>query len=239
MIYLKICQNTQEIAKKIIDNGETLDFECVLSEEMTKGKTTKENIYWSSPKGNLYVTIIKYNDRKTKNNIITNIIALNVIEFIKEEYKIDNIKIKWPNDFMIEDFKIGGILLEEYKNYYLIGFALNLISHPEITENYKASNLSLYLKEEIYFNVKDIAEKIYLKFKNIVIHKKPNLEEYIVNKINNSLYKKNETVLMKDLYSKDLKKLKIIGININSELICENENRNIKNYSIYEIRYKE
>ena len=40
--------------------------------------------------------------------------------------------LKYPNDIVCKDKnKIGGIIAEEYKDFYIIGFGLNVIEKPD------------------------------------------------------------------------------------------------------------
>ena len=48
-------------------------------------------------------------------------------------------RLKWPNDILVNDEKIGGLLLEtkaeagKNVNYVIIGLGINLKSHPTDT----------------------------------------------------------------------------------------------------------
>ena len=70
----------------------------------------------------------------------------------KKGVKKKKIKIKQPNDILIDNKKICGILVESIKykkNLYLIvGIGLNLISSPKI-ENYRTTFLNKYVKKKI------------------------------------------------------------------------------------------
>ena len=62
------------------------------------------------------------------------------------------IKVKPPNDILIDNKKICGILVEsiKYKNklYLIVGIGLNLQSSPKI-KNYKTTFLKRYIKKNI------------------------------------------------------------------------------------------
>ena len=44
------------------------------------------------------------------------------------------VRLKWPNDILLEDCKVGGILLEEKSGVILAGIGINLIWSPPATE---------------------------------------------------------------------------------------------------------
>ena len=87
--------------------------------------------------------IIKYQYRVLK--IVKNFL-------IKKGLKEQNIQIKDPNDILINDKKICGILVESYKNnkslFVIAGIGLNLASSPNL-KKYKTTFLNKYLKKKV------------------------------------------------------------------------------------------
>lgn len=49
------------------------------------------------------------------------------------------VRIKWPNDLMLGDAKVAGILLERSEDAVVIGFGVNLVSHPDLPDRKTAS----------------------------------------------------------------------------------------------------
>lgn len=41
-----------------------------------------------------------------------------------------DVRIKWPNDLLIDGAKLSGILLERVEDAVIIGFGVNLVHHP-------------------------------------------------------------------------------------------------------------
>ena len=81
---------------------------------------------------------------------------------------IKRIKIKWPNDLLIEKKKVCGILQEvinyKNKNFLIVGIGVNTCTFPKIV-NYKISSLKDYSNKKVNNDkiLKDI-KKIYEKF---------------------------------------------------------------------------
>ncbi len=46
----------------------------------------------------------------------------------------ERLQLKWPNDLLLDDTKVSGILLEGQAGVTIIGFGANLAAHPENTE---------------------------------------------------------------------------------------------------------
>ena len=96
-------------------------------------------------KGNLYTSVgIPLNFIKNElnnNDIIVKITAISIMEELNRYIK-DQYFLKYPNDIICKDKnKIGGIIAEEYKDFYIIGFGLNVIEKPDIS-SIRASGLA-------------------------------------------------------------------------------------------------
>jgi BirA family biotin operon repressor/biotin-[acetyl-CoA-carboxylase] ligase len=50
--------------------------------------------------------------------------------------------LKWPNDVLLDGVKVSGILLERTGEALVIGFGVNIASHPEATERPATSLLA-------------------------------------------------------------------------------------------------
>ena len=103
--------------------------------------------------------IVKYQYRVLK--IVKNFL-------IKKGLKEQNIQIKDPNDILINDKKICGILVESYKNnknlFVIAGIGLNLVSSPNL-KKYKTTFLNKYLKKKV--NKLDFLEFIKKNFNKL------------------------------------------------------------------------
>jgi len=101
------------------------------------------------------------------------------------------VKIKWPNDIIIKNKKVAGILIEKKKinqeSYFIIGVGINILQE-KFDEISNAGSLLTQTGE--IFNLKPFAEKLHLflieKLNNI-----PNDDE-VLNQFNLNLFKKDE-----------------------------------------------
>ncbi len=138
----------------------------VLAKEQTKGRGSNGRS-WVSPKGNFYFSfIIKYNNTLKPHSLYVFVLSLIVCKTLEE---ISNSKvkpqIKWPNDILIGNKKLSGILIESYSNNSVIkslvvGIGINLLSNPSIPSR-QTTNLYKYINEKI--KIEEIA-KILLKY---------------------------------------------------------------------------
>tara|TARA_Y100000590_G_scaffold47512_1_gene50331 strand:- start:2897 stop:3481 length:585 start_codon:yes stop_codon:yes gene_type:complete len=118
---------------------------CIYADVQTKGRGTQGK-EWISKKGNLFGSIFfPLKDNYPPFNefsIINPVIISNVIEnFCEKKY----VTFKWPNDVFVNGKKVCGILQElitlNSKKFLVIGIGLNIVSNPDINNNYKATNI--------------------------------------------------------------------------------------------------
>ncbi len=112
--------STNDVAKKLA-KSESDDF-VVRADEQTSGRGRKGR-NWLSPEGGLYLTICT--DYDPLLSIKTGVAIANALK----ELDIDP-SLKWPNDVLVNDKKICGILTEIIENRALVGIGLNIDSEP-------------------------------------------------------------------------------------------------------------
>ena len=152
----------KELAKNNAENGT-----IVISEAQNCG-SGRFNRIWTSPKGGIWFTIIlRPQLPPTEAPKITQIAAASMHKALKE-LNI-NTTIKWPNDLLLNDKKICGILSEmkcdmDRVHYLVVGIGLNVNIDSESFDDAlinTASSLKIEMKQEFQ------RSKILSKFLNI------------------------------------------------------------------------
>ncbi|SKB00573.1 BirA family transcriptional regulator, biotin operon repressor / biotin-[acetyl-CoA-carboxylase] ligase [Caloramator quimbayensis] len=147
IIYLDKATSTNDIAKEMAEKG-VPDGLIVIAEEQTKGRG-RMGRKWITGKGEaLAVSILLRPDIEP--NLcpsITSLIALSSVKAIRKVTGFD-IMIKWPNDLVLNNRKLGGILTEMTMEgmkvkYIIIGLGLN-INQEDFDEDIK--NIAVSLK---------------------------------------------------------------------------------------------
>ncbi|EJF75906.1 biotin--[acetyl-CoA-carboxylase] ligase [Bartonella alsatica] len=137
----------------------------IVAQEQSQGRARRGRT-WSSPKGNLYSSLLLTDDIIHQTAAQLGFVAgVSVVEaikqFIKNEKQMKSIvTLKWPNDILLRGAKSSGILLEIFKlpsqQYALvIGFGINVKHHyedaPYLTSSLK--NIGLCVEKEQLFTV--------------------------------------------------------------------------------------
>ena len=181
IVKFKSVKSTNDKAIKLIQSGKHVSG-IVMSESQTKGRGNIGK-KWVSKKGNIFISIFfKVNFTKIK---IENFLIINakIIKNILNDYTKNIITIKHPNDLLIEDKKICGILQEviEYKkkNFLITGIGINTITSP-VSTKFNSTCLKEHSKKII--NNLNIVKKIKNVYENMITDFKNHNFTYIKNK---------------------------------------------------------
>ena len=159
--------STNEFCINLIKNNISTNG-IVSAEIQTNGRGRYGN-KWISKKGNIFLSF--YKKIKLQRDIIKyQYKVLKIVKnfLIKKGLKEQNIQIKDPNDILINNKKICGILVESYKNnkslFVIAGIGLNLASSPNL-KKYKTTFLNKHLKKKV--NKLDFLEFIKKNFNKL------------------------------------------------------------------------
>jgi len=118
--YYDSVESTMDIARDNLVHGRV-----VQAGEQTGGRGRRGN-QWVSPHGNLYQSIIlKPNSDKQTWGQLSFVIAV-ALGRACEEHGVSHYHLKWPNDVLINDKKLAGILIEVQGDHVIIGTGVNI-----------------------------------------------------------------------------------------------------------------
>jgi BirA family biotin operon repressor/biotin-[acetyl-CoA-carboxylase] ligase len=91
---------------------------------------------WESPPGNLYCsTVVDIRPGDPAPSSLSFVTALAVHDMLKGQLPAEvPILLKWPNDILVRDAKICGILLERVAEKVVVGIGINIISAPDLPD---------------------------------------------------------------------------------------------------------
>tara|TARA_B100001179_G_scaffold223493_1_gene201094 strand:- start:3068 stop:3577 length:510 start_codon:yes stop_codon:yes gene_type:complete len=153
------------------------------------------------------------------------------MQIIKSETK-SSLKIKWPNDVLVDEKKISGVLVNNFVNksdeiWAVVGVGINVNSNPENIADliYPATSMKNLTNRK--FNVKNLIEKFSERFSKDYLNLISNDNFY--QKIESHLYSIGEERIIRNIYNRSDKKTKttkqkILGLNSDGTLLVENIN---------------
>jgi BirA family transcriptional regulator, biotin operon repressor / biotin---[acetyl-CoA-carboxylase] ligase len=102
---------------------------------------------WSSPRGNLFASLLLIAPQPAERiGELPLAAAVALAEAVDQSTgALQLVDLKWPNDLLVDDAKLSGILLEaetleDGRQAVVIGFGVNCVSHPPLTL-YQATDL--------------------------------------------------------------------------------------------------
>lgn len=169
LLFLDRVDSTNKYAQRLAKSGVEEGL-VVISDHQHAGKGRLDRS-WFSPKGlNLYLSYILKPDIEIEDvNIFTFISSVAIVNTLSE-YDI-NSDIKWPNDVLINQKKVSGVLTElnigdDRVEYVVVGVGVNLnIDTAELDSN----------------NLLDIATSVYIES-----GKKVDRNQFLIKMLNNT-----------------------------------------------------
>ena len=117
--------NTQEFALSELSSEPIL----VISYSQEKGKGTSNRTWLNADQALACSLAVKQEDIKLKHTLIPLLSGYLFTEILKDI----KISLKWPNDIVLNNLKVGGILVEKSENNICIGMGINYFwEKPEI-----------------------------------------------------------------------------------------------------------
>ncbi|MDR6405428.1 MULTISPECIES: biotin--[acetyl-CoA-carboxylase] ligase [Chryseobacterium] len=190
LFYLKECPSTNdEISKFLL--YENSDFMTLYTFNQTRGRGQYGNTWSSTAEKNLAYTLAVKTQNFTLSDFMFNYYTAIIIRDYLANLTENKVKIKWPNDIILKNKKIAGILIEKKKinqnNYFIIGCGINVLQE-EFDEISNAGSLFTQTGEEFKL------DEFTLNLNEFLVEKLKNIpsEEEIMNLFNSSLFRKDE-----------------------------------------------
>ena len=237
LIKLGAIDSTNEFLKGLSHKQELDNFTVVIAEKQTKGKGQMGSV-WDAEEGkNLIVSVFIKDPLLSVNQIYNFNIAIAVaVVAALETYDIPKLSIKWPNDIMSYNFKIGGILIENSLKSdgtvsSVVGLGLN-INQLNFENLPKASSLAAICGAQ--FDKEQLLHSIIDKMKqNIDLVQQQPASLWL--EYTEKLFKKGTPMPFKDNFDKKFMGI-IQGVSAHGKLRVLLEDESVSEYSIKEIQ---
>ncbi|MBL7858717.1 MAG: biotin--[acetyl-CoA-carboxylase] ligase [Cyclobacteriaceae bacterium] len=144
LIFMPECHSTNDLALKLCQRGEVSEGTLVITQHQIAGKGQRGNAWETEPGMNLtFSLIVKPSFLNVSDQFYLSMItSLGVHDFLSRKSLPAEVRIKWPNDVMVNEKKICGILIENQLQGIqlqtsVLGIGLNInqqhFNHPTAT----------------------------------------------------------------------------------------------------------
>lgn len=191
ILHINELDSTNEYVKSAYRSGEAREQFSVYTDFQKAGKGQRGN-HWDSVRGkNLLASFLV--DQKLNLSDIPKLNLASVLAVISslDDYAISDVFIKWPNDIIVRDKKVAGILVEnslegDKTKFSVVGIGLNVNqTHFDLPFASSMKNLT-----GLHYNIEEVVRSIYIYLYNYI-----NLPlGYLLKQVNQRLYMRNQWV---------------------------------------------
>jgi len=132
LVYVPECHSTNTLAWELCQRTVADEGTTIITDNQTKGRGQRGNVWFSEPYQNLTFTLIVRPTflKPIDQFYLTMAISLALHDFLTQHVS-GEVRIKWPNDILINNRKVSGILIEnslsgDVIQYSVIGIGLNI-----------------------------------------------------------------------------------------------------------------
>ncbi len=231
--------STNVYAKQLSKDQVSQGLICITDNQL-KGRGQYDRGWESEPGKNLTFTLVFIPGRGERFHILTLACALSLVECLKELTGNDECAcIKWPNDVLLNDKKVAGLLTEsiftgDKVNRLLIGIGIN-VNQTGFSEGNKKQATSIAGETGEEFSL----EKVLAALLNRVEHKYSQWHthnEELLKSINRAIKGYGQRVKLKVDGTVREDKYKFIGISDEGSLLVLDKEDGIESFSYEQIR---
>lgn len=189
LFYLKECKSTNDEISSFLHSG-TTDLTGVYTFHQTQGKGQYGNSWECAPNLNLAFTVAVPSAFLIGKSTFVNFRTAALLADFLAKLTNTKIEIKWPNDLIIKNKKVCGILSEQKnvrgEGFFVIGIGLNLLQQN--FENLPKAG-SLLTQTGVRLDPDETANSLFAIFGEMMM-KTFSIPE-VMEKINNNLFRKD------------------------------------------------
>jgi BirA family biotin operon repressor/biotin-[acetyl-CoA-carboxylase] ligase len=176
VVFMPECHSTNDEASRLIESSShVLEGTVVITHNQTSGRGQRGNTWMTEPGKNLtFSMLIKPTFLNAQDQFLLNkCISLGLYDYLKSTLNA-TVKIKWPNDIVVNDKKVCGILIENQVQgqniqHSVVGIGLNV--NQENFSMSTASSMKMFernefLLEQVWAELLGFLEKRYMQLRS-------------------------------------------------------------------------
>jgi len=232
IIKLDAIDSTNDWLKEKFLQGNCIEGDLVWVNDQTNGRGQRDNRWISAPGKNLTFSLFKvFGKLLIRDQFLINCSVTLAILMALKEINIPDLSLKWPNDILSGNKKIGGVLIENFVrgerfSGTIVGVGLN-VNQDNFDLFPKASSILMLTQKEQHLD--ELLKRILEKFNDFFEQCKSENKIELINQYQANLYMKDQWVVFEN--SDSTLKGKIKGINSKGKIKIEKENGTVEYFS--------
>ncbi len=128
-------ESTNSHAFSLANLRQISDREIILAHKQSGGRGRNGRV-WNSPEGNLYFSLVLFPKIKAEKAAQISFVAIVALHAAVSKILPNKVEVKWPNDLLVNEKKVAGLLLESKFNqndceFVIVGIGVNTSSKPD------------------------------------------------------------------------------------------------------------
>jgi BirA family biotin operon repressor/biotin-[acetyl-CoA-carboxylase] ligase len=149
--YFEEASSTMEIAKEMAHKG-CPDFTVVIAGRQTKGRGRLDRVWISDPGGLYFTIVLRPQIPIMLSSRVSFLASMTMARLLRQRFDIDAM-VKWPNDILVNERKLCGMLTEleaeaDAVHFINIGIGINVNNDPSQLEP-RATTLNVILGKPV------------------------------------------------------------------------------------------
>ena len=232
IIKLDAIDSTNDWLKEKFLQGNCIEGDLVWVNDQTNGRGQRDNRWISAAGKNLTFSLFKvFGKLLVRDQFLINCSVTLAILMALKEINIPDLSLKWPNDILSGNKKIGGVLIENFVrgerfSGTIVGVGLN-VNQDNFDLFPKASSILMLTQKE--HDLDKLLKRLLDKFNIFFEQCKTENKIELINQYQTHLYMKDQWVVFEHSDSK--LKGKIKGVNSKGKIKIEKENGTVEYFS--------
>jgi BirA family biotin operon repressor/biotin-[acetyl-CoA-carboxylase] ligase len=237
LVFVPECPSTNTLAVQISQQSAANDGTLVITDHQTAGKGQRGNVWEAEPHQNLtFSLILKPKFLAVNKQFFLNIAVCVALKDYLMEKTSDLTYIKWPNDILVHEKKISGVLIENQLQGATISHAIMGIGFNMNQERFNVENAtSLSLATASTFDLNTELAVMLAKLERRYLQLKQGHYDLLMNLYLAALYRRRE----RHTFAHDGHEFEgmIEGVDESGKLLIQIEDGEMKSFGMKEIRY--
>jgi len=232
IIKLDAIDSTNDWLKEKFLQGNCIEGDLVWVNDQTNGRGQRDNRWISAAGKNLTFSLFKvFGKLLVRDQFLINCSVTLAILMALKEINIPDLSLKWPNDILSGNKKIGGVLIENFVrgerfSGTIVGVGLN-VNQDNFDLFPKASSILMLTQKEQHLD--ELLKRILEKFNDFFEQCKSENKIELINQYQANLYMNDQWVVFEN--SDSTLKGKIKGVNSKGKIKIEKENGTVEYFS--------
>lgn len=234
IISLDTVDSTNNYAANLLKQSDVAEGTVVLSRFQTEGRGQR-GATWVSEAGNNLLMSVVLRPRKldpSRQFAVNQVVCIALVDFLRKHLKLPAV-IKWPNDILVNEQKLAGVLIENsirggFLEYCIVGIGMN-VNQQLFPENVGATSLYLHTgqRHDVGSLVRELLPVIEAEYQDL------SCGDMLEQKFKDRLYGTDELLYYRA--AEDVFRARISGLGPHGELRLQNENGKTADFTFKQV----